>query len=209
MEHLADPPALYGLDIETDTTIDGLDPTVGRVLAVAVAGSDDERVFAHADEATLLENLDDWLRALPPGVLVTWNGARFDLPYLATRSDRCGVELGLRLEADPSLVLRGRPLPGHVAAYRARWHHHAHLDAFRVFLADLGPALRVSCSLKSVANLVGLGPVETDASRVHELPATLLHAYVASDARCTRELVARRWASAAGATDRLRPEAVA
>lgn len=209
MEHLADRPALYGLDIETDTTVDGLDPTVGRVLAVAVAGPDGERVFTHADEATLLTELDGWLRDLRPGVLVTWNGARFDLPYLATRADRCHVRVGLRLEADPSLVLRGRPLPGHAAAYRARWHRHAHLDAFRVFLADLGPALRVSCSLKSVANLVGLGPVETDASRVHELPVSLLRAYVASDARCTRELVVRRWASAAGATDRLRPEALA
>jgi len=166
-------------------------------------------VLTHPDERVLLAELDAHLHDLPPGVLCTWNGAAFDLPYLATRAATNDVELGLRLEADPSRILRGCPLPGHTGAYRAAWYRHAHLDAFRVFRADLGAALRVSCSLKSVANLVGLGPVETDAGKVHELPTHLLHAYVASDARCTRELVARRWASAGRAADRLSGEVVA
>src|SRR3954470_8978838 len=131
-------PPLYGLDIETDTAVDGLDPSVGRVLAVAVVADDAHAsgVFDHADERALLEHLDRHLAALPPGVLVTWNGARFDLPYLATRADRLGVPLGLQLRLDPALAGQHDPLPGHEGAYRARWHHHDHLDAYRLYRAD-------------------------------------------------------------------------
>ena len=92
-------------------------------------------------------------------------------------------------------------LPGHDGAYRATWHHHTHLDAYRVFRSDVGRTFGLSCSLKSVAGLVGLQPVDEDASRVHELPRDALHSYVASDARCTRELVLRRWATAWVAID--------
>jgi DNA polymerase elongation subunit (family B) len=199
------PPSVYGLDIETDTATDGLDPRVGRILCVGVAGPGGEIVVAHHDEAELLRSVDHWLGELAPGVLTTWNGAAFDLPYLATRARALGVGLGLRLHPDPGLLLRGDPLPGHHGAYRATWHDHHHLDAYRVFRADVGPALRMSCSLKAVAGLAGLAAVDADASRVHELPRSALHAYVASDARCTRQLALRRWATALRAVDRTLP----
>ena len=194
-------PPLYGLDIETDTRIDGLDPQVGRVLAVAVAGDDATAVFADADEADLLTRLDALLAALPGGVLVTWNGARFDLPYLASRAERLGVELGLELEVDRHRRDHRAPLPGHASGYRARWHHHVHLDVYRSYQADVAPVLRMPCSLKSVARLVGLDPVEVDAAHVHALPPGALGEYVASDAACTRELARRRWPTAAPAVD--------
>jgi DNA polymerase elongation subunit (family B) len=194
-------PPLYGVDIETDTTVDGLDPRVGRVLAVAVADDDGVEVLADDDEATLLRRLDAGLAARPAGVLVTWNGARFDLPYLASRAALRGVELGLELEVDGHRRDTRPPLPGHASAYRARWHDHAHLDVYRSYQADVGPVLGLSCTLKSVARLVGLEPLEVDASRVHTLGAPALGAYVASDAACTRELARRRWASAAPAID--------
>ena len=38
------------------------------------------------DEATLLRRLDRRLAELPPGIIVTWNGSSFDLPFLATRA---------------------------------------------------------------------------------------------------------------------------
>jgi DNA polymerase elongation subunit (family B) len=208
----ADAPPLYGLDIETDTTVDGLDPQVGRVLAVAVAGGDRAEVLADVDEIALLGRLDAHLADLPAGVLVTWNGARFDLPYLATRADRLGVVLGLVLEADRTRRSHHSPLPGHDGAYRARWHHHAHLDVYRSYQADVGPMLRMACTLKDVARLAGLAPVEVDATRVHTLTAAALDAYVASDAICTRELARRRWPTAGPAVDVLAdpvpPEAV-
>lgn len=204
------PPPVYGLDIETDTATDGLDPRVGRILCVGLAGAGGELVVAHHDEAELLRSVDRWLAELAPGVLTTWNGAAFDLPYLATRARVLGVGLGLRLRPDPGLLRRGAPLPGHAGAYRATWYGHHHLDAYRVFRADVGPALRMSCSLKTVAGLAGLPAVDADASRVHELPPAARHAYVASDARCTRDLALRRWGTAVRAVDRpLPPGAVA
>jgi DNA polymerase elongation subunit (family B) len=194
-------PPLYGLDIETDTSVDGLDPLVGRVLAVAVSGP---RVvlFDHDDEADLLRRLDQHLAELPPGVIVTWNGARFDLPYLASRATIAGVDLGLRLWADPTCRDDRGALPGHTGTYRASWFGHDHLDAYRVYRADVGPALRIGCSLKTVARLAGLAPVEVDASRVHDLTPSEMAAYVGSDARCTAELARRRWATARLAVDR-------
>ena len=64
---------LYGLDIETDTTTDGLDPHVAAVLAVALAGEDFSAVF-DGKETDLLADLDQHLADLEPGILVTWNG---------------------------------------------------------------------------------------------------------------------------------------
>lgn len=195
---------VYGLDIETDTETDGLDPQIGRILCVGLSGPGGELVLAHHDEQALLLELDRCLAGLTPGVLATWNGAAFDLPYLATRAQRLAVPLGLHLQLDPAMVLRHGPLPGHDGAYRATWHGHTHLDAYRVFRSDVGRTFGMSCSLKSVAGLVGLAPVDEDASRVHELPRDQLYSYVASDARCTRELVLRRWATAHVAVDQPR-----
>ena len=204
MDGTARPP-LYGLDIETDTTVDGLDPAVGRVLAVAVVGADVATVLADDDEQVLLRSLDELLASLPAGVVVTWNGARFDLPYLATRAQRHGVALGLALRHDATLdpphEAAHAPLPGHPGTYRASWHGHRHLDAYRLYRADLGPALHLGCSLKRVAALAGLAPVEVDASRVHELGPRQLHEYVTSDAACTAELARRRWSTARLAVD--------
>jgi hypothetical protein len=197
-------PPVYGLDIETDTATDGLDPQVGRILCVGLSGPSGDLVLAHHDEWALLAELDAWLHDLSPGVLTTWNGSAFDLPYLATRARLLGVALGLHLELDPAVVLRHGPLPGHDGAYRATWHAHTHLDAYRVFRSDVGRTFGLSCSRKSVAGLVGLQPVDEDAARVHELEPAARHEYVASDARCTRQLVLRRWATAAGAVDHLK-----
>jgi DNA polymerase elongation subunit (family B) len=196
-------PPVYGLDIETDTTRDGLDPAVGAVVAVGVAGPGGEVVFdGGGHEGTLLAELDRWLGTAPAGVIATWNGSRFDLPYLASRAALAGVALGLQLELDPAR-LGHEPLPGHLGGYRAAWHRHAHLDAYLLYRADVGPALRLSCSLKTVARLAGLAPVDVDATAIHRLGPDEVAAYVASDARCTRALVLRRGEPALRALDRL------
>ena len=215
---MADPdprPPLYGLDIETDTTVDGLDPSVGRVLAVAVATADGVTVVDDADEGQLLGRLDQHLADLAPGVIVTWNGARFDLPYLWARADAAGVGLGLALVADPSRARAprsgdprrsaGRSAADRAGGYRAWWGGHRHLDVYRCYRADVGRALGMACSLKAVAALAGLAPVEVDAARMHVLDRATLRAYVASDAACTRELAERRWANAWPAVDRVVP----
>jgi uncharacterized protein YprB with RNaseH-like and TPR domain len=190
------------LDIETDTTVDGLDPTVARVLTVALSSSGLDEIFS-GTEARLLSDLDARLSCLPPGVLATWNGAAFDLPFLADRANLNGIRLGLRLRLDSVIRLHREPLPGHAGAYRGVWYDHRHVDAYRLYRGDVGPALRVSCSLKSIARLVGLVPLEVDRTHIHDLSREALHAYASSDARLARVLTERRWSSASRFVDRM------
>jgi len=194
------PNRIYGLDIETDTTVNGLDPRVAPVVAVALATSDGTAVFTGA-ERDLLDRVESTLATLEPGVLVTWNGAGFDLPFLVDRARVCGAHLSLELADDPVLGGRDDPLPGHAGAYRGRWGHHRHLDGYRVYRADVGPALRLSCGLKTMARFVGLTPVEVDRSAISLLSPAELHDYVASDAELARELVLRRWPACAAGVD--------
>ena len=195
-------PIVYGLDIETDTTVDGLDPEVAPVVTVALSSPGFDEVFS-GDERGLLWDLDQRMRELEPGVLATWNGAAFDLPFLADRSARSGIDLGLRLRVDPSITMRRPALRGHTGAYRAAWYDHGHIDAYRLYRGDVGPALRVSCSLKSIARLVGLRPIEVDRERIHDLSREALHAYASSDARLARVLTERRWPTASRFVDKL------
>ena len=195
-------PTVYGLDIETDTTENGLDPRVAAVVTVALAGPGFEEVFTGREDRLLLD-VDDRLAELEPGVIATWNGAAFDLPFLADRAALHGVALGLRLEPDSSITMRRAPLPGHRGAYRARWFDHGHLDAYRLYRGDVGPALRISCSLKSIARFVGLSAIEVDRTRIHDLSNEALHAYAASDARLARILTERRWGTACRFVDRV------
>jgi DNA polymerase elongation subunit (family B) len=185
------PTPIYGLDIETDTLIDGLDPAVSPVVLAALSSPEGDEVY-DGPEPALLRALDRRLAALPPGIVATWNGAVFDLPFLSDRAAAAGVPLGLWLVPDPTVVLSRGPLRGHEGAYRAGWYHHRHLDAYRMYRGDVGRVLRISCSLKAIARLVGLTPVEVDRERIHELPTAILHDYVTSDARLARLLSERR-----------------
>ena len=188
---------LYGLDIETDTTTDGLNPRVASVLAVALVGEDFSAVFDGA-ETDLLADLDQALADLEPGILVTWNGGCFDLPFLRDRTAICGVPLGLRLVHDP-LIPGGHRSPQRlVGGYRARWHSHGHLDAYQVFRADVGASMGISCGLKPLARLVGLEVVEVDRQRIHKLSNDERRAYVISDAYLARALIRRRAQPCAG-----------
>lgn len=193
-------PAIYGLDIETDTTTNGLDPAVASVVTIALAGPGYDEVFTGPEDELLIA-LDERLDDLEPGILATWNGATFDLPFIADRAARYDLPLGLRLVLDPAITMRRAPLPGHRGAYRAGWYGHDHLDAYRVYRGDVGPALRISCSLKSIARFVGLSPIEVDRTRIHDLSNEALHAYAASDARLARILAERRWATASRCVD--------
>ncbi len=199
-------PTVYGLDIETDTTENGLDPRVAPVLTIALSSPGHDEVFS-GRESTLLFDVDQRLAELPPGVIATWNGAAFDLPFIADRAAVHGLDLGLRLQLDPSMSMPRAPLPRHRGSYRGAWYGHGHVDAYRLYRGDVGQALRVSCSLKSIARLVGLAPLEVDRARIHDLSREALHAYASSDARLARVLTERRWPSASRFVDRLAPVA--
>ena len=181
---------LYGLDIETDTEAGGLDPSLARILAVAVSSTTGDAVF-QGDESSILTRVDAYLAGLAPGVVVTWNGSTFDIPFIVHRAGLIGLELGLSAHRDDRLPHRD-PIVGLDGVYRATWHGHRHLDGYRLYRSDVGRTLPVSCGLKSISRLVGLSPVEVDVVHLHELRSTDVAAYVASDARMARLLVERR-----------------
>ncbi len=195
------PRPLYGLDIETDTRVDGLDPAVAAIVAVALA-TDTDTFVIDGDETHLLRRLDDALAEFPPGIIVTWNGGRFDLPFIAERARRTGTELALRLEPDPHDGGRAGGDGAH--GWLAAWGHHLHLDGYRVYRSDVGRALPVSCGLKPMARLVGLVPIEVDRENLHVLSPDELSDYVSSDAVLARHLVARRGTAIESHVDRLR-----
>lgn len=195
----------YGLDIETDTAAGGLDPGVAGILAVAVSGPDGETVLT-GPEIGLFRALDAALHRLAAGVIVTWNGGAFDLPFLAARAERAGITLGLRLVLDPAIVRSHPPLAGHAGAYRAAWYQHRHLDAYRAYRTLPGHR-DLPCGLKAVARRAGLSPVEVDASLVHRLPDSVLQRYVASDAHMARRLAEQRWPDMETHVDQMEPVA--
>ncbi len=200
---MGQPTPIYGLDIETDISQDGLDPAVASVRAVALSGRTFDELFV-GDEADLLRSLDSRLAELAPGVVATWNGSAFDLPFLADRARILGTPMGLRLCLDRRLTLQRAPLPGHAGAYRAAWHDHGHLDTYRLY--GEVPAAAQRLSLRSLGRLVGLGCEEVRRSRSQNLSNEALHACAPSDARLARVLAERRWPAAARMIDRVERE---
>lgn len=184
---------LYGLDIETDTTVDGLDPARSAVVAASLSSADGQVTF-RGPERQLLRALDRHLRWIPPGVLVTWNGSGFDLPFLADRARARRVGLGLRLVAGAALPHRHPPITGHPVPYRATWHRHGHLDACCLYRTLVPEG--TSCALKPLARAAGLPVVELDATAIHTVDQHRLDHYVASDAWLARQLASRAWAEA-------------
>ena len=194
---------VYGLDIETDQT---LDPSVGGVRTVVLSTAGRDQIF-DGPERTLLTDLDDYLKSLDPGLLATWNGGGFDLPFLADRASVFGLTLGLVLAADPKIALQGEPLRGHRCAYRGAWYEHRHIDASRMYRSGRGRLVEVTDLLASFGRRhtprrPGLGlPIDADLS--HEV----VHAFPRSDARLARVLVERRLPHVSRFVDRIvKPE---
>lgn len=190
---------LIALDIETDTTPchaptreccerRGLDPRIGSITAIALSTQDGEIVLEadRVGERAMLEQLDGLL-ASRVGVLVTWNGAVFDLPFIADRAATLGVTLGLQLTPNAEIPVKYEPLPGHTGGYEATWHALNHSDIM-VPYREIAERNAARWSLKDVARSLGMNPVEVDRANMHELSADELRAYVASDAVVTRAL---------------------
>lgn len=188
-------PLLVGFDIETDTGVDGLDPTHSAIIAVAVTTPDEEKVF-QGEEAALLAAVDAYICTLPTGFLITWNGSTFDLPFFAKRAEIRSVHTELRLRSKPV-----QPPDADRIAVEGSWGNLIHLDGLGLYRADVGMSLGISCGLKPLARFVGINPVELDRAAIHLAAPGDVEDYVASDARVAVQLVARRMPHALRAAD--------
>lgn len=206
----------YAVDIETDTTpchqppqrcceTRGLDPSRTRITEIAVVGG---KLFSEvlvaepptrrqtagegtAAEAKMLAQFTNLLGALETGVVVTWNGAAFDAPFLAERYQANRMSSPIRLAYDPSILLKYAALPGHPGAYRAAFGSHRHIDIAPIF-QPVAEALGVRYSLKPMTRaMLGADPIEVTRTRMHDLSSQARRDYVASDAGITLALSQR------------------
>lgn len=81
----------------------GLDPTTGRVIVVGVVDTEaeQEHAFAGDDEKETLERFWAWLAEHEPALYVSFNGKRFDVPYLNVRSAIHGLRPRRVIPAEP------------------------------------------------------------------------------------------------------------
>ena len=111
------------------------------------------RVFNERDEKALLRRWFDHMKALRPGIYVTYNGDFFDWPFLDERATRCSMslyeELSVRVEKTGG-------------ATEARSRAVLHLDAFAWVRRD-SYLPQGSQGLKAVTKTkLGYDPVEVD-----------------------------------------------
>lgn len=187
---------IYGLDIETDNSEGhGLNPDRAAITSIAISHGLKPYVFNTGNELTDIKSALLFLADMPAGLVVTWNGAFFDLPFIKQRMG-AGVEHAPNFHTQRLLKPKYDFLPRFDAALSATFDasggaaHHAHLDiapAYKTFAEDRG----VSWSLKPVAEAMGRTPVVLDRTRLHDYTRDEQRAYVASDAVETAWLAAR------------------
>ena len=183
----------YSLDIETDTSGGfGLDPRFGGVASVALWSADEAVVFDSTCEASMLADLAAWLTNpyREAGVIATWNGAAFDMPFLKTRADMLGVDTLstiLRLELSDLRPIKYEPIGGHDGAYLIGVGRHDHVDVMRAW-QPWAKEQGISAGLKSVAAANNIECVVVDREQIHQLTRQELVAYNLSDVAATYEL---------------------
>jgi hypothetical protein len=128
-------------------------------------------------EASMISDFSDFIAKFSP-LVVTWNGRSFDLPVLALRALRHGVDF--------SWYYRGN-------GYRYRFSEEGHLDLGDV-IADFGAARMTS--LDAAARLCGLpGKVGVDGTQVeglfHDGQMDALRRYCLSDVAQTAFVLLR------------------
>lgn len=181
---------LYAFDLETTS----LRWDTGRVTTAAVCSSDGSAwVTEDDDERRLLRAVRCHFADLPAGVVVTWNGAVFDGPYLAGRADALGVERPCMLFEDRRITPKYEPQP----TFAARGYHpifaaagtglHEHVDVAYLW-RDWADGHQVRWGLKPVAKALGVEAIEVDRTRMDDLSKPERIAYCLSDVLATLAL---------------------
>lgn len=180
---------LYAFDIETTS----LTWDTGQVTTVAVCSAEHAFVLEDADEIRLLRALRSHLASLPEGIVVTWNGAVFDGPFLAGRADALGIERPCMLFSDRSIAPKYEPQPGfpshgmHPIFDAAGIGLHHHVDVAYLW-RERAEADGIRWALKPVARHLGIDVIEVDRSRMDALSRPERMAYNLSDVLATLEL---------------------
>lgn len=94
------------LRLQIDLEATALDPHAAQARLFLVStrtSAGEERLFgaANEDEATILEDLTAYIRALDPDVIEGHNIFNFDLPYFLARAAACGVTLAWGRDGSP------------------------------------------------------------------------------------------------------------
>lgn len=201
---------IYGLDIETDTTPEtpqelaagsapgsrGLDPRIGAVTSIGIDCGDGEGIYLDGDEEGMLLDLQRHLRRMPVGLIATWNGSVFDLPFLDYRYRAHGLTPPFELHLNAAITPKYEPLPGYQGGYTAVLDcnvpsmNHAHLDVAYALRSRLESA-GIGWRLKEAAHAAGIDMVTVDRTAIHTLSPSQQREYNLSDSRGTRELAVR------------------
>ncbi|MEM7322399.1 MAG: hypothetical protein AAF531_04870 [Actinomycetota bacterium] len=116
-----------------------LDPSQSTVVAAGISTIDGDEYY-DGDERRILSILDQRFAVLDPGIISTWNGSIFDLPFLRARARALRLGLGLRVRPDRRRHLRRvadqRQAPslrvgdqnGSSRPVCGAWHRQRHLD---------------------------------------------------------------------------------
>lgn len=180
---------LYAFDIETTS----LTWDTGQVTTVAVCSTEHAFVLEDTDEIRLLRALRSHMASLPEGIVVTWNGAAFDGPYLAGRADVLGIERPCTLFADRTIAPKYEPQPGfprhgmHPIFDAAGIGLHHHLDVAYLW-RQRAETDGVRWALKPVARHLGIDVIEVDRTRMDTLSRPERMAYNLSDVLATLKL---------------------
>jgi len=179
----------YGFDIETT----GLRWDEAKVTTFAIFGDGVSVVRESTDEVELLYSLLDAFERLDPGVVVTWNGAIFDGPFLAGRFIEHDMPEAFRLRPNFNVTPKYEPQPGFPPIgfdpiFAGNNGEHAHLDVAYGFWRKWADDNGVHWALKPVARAAGLQVIEVDREHMDALSEDERRAYCLSDARAAYEL---------------------
>jgi DNA polymerase elongation subunit (family B) len=198
---------LYALDIETCTNPgDGLNPTnpLTRITSVSVLYGPDDKdlsptgavIFDDKNESRLLRSLDAWMtdKDTEPGLIITYNGANFDIPFLLTRSDINDVALGISAKVHSARRGPYGVRKGHAGGYIVKWETkttpHDHVDIWLPYI-KIAKAAGIKAGLKVIAKHYGYTPIEVDRNEMASLSVAQRAAYNLSDVEVTYELAKR------------------
>jgi hypothetical protein len=188
---------IYAFDFETDNSQGhGLNPLMAGITDIALAtGTGETALNPSLGEQKLLDLFRDAVQALPAGIIGTWGGTHFDVPYLRTRMGITGCpEHGFTFTPTPEFAPKYQVLPGSDSGFT--FTARSLVDGGLILHFDVAYAckphaerLGVPWRLKPFAEAIGLDVIELDRTRLHEYTEEERRAYNVSDARATREII--------------------